>query len=85
VRHPALVHAPDRDRVEVVDPLPPPRLDVHQPGVAEHGQMLHEHVAVEAERAGQLPRAARTLAEHVQNRPAGRMGQGPPDMVIRVV
>src|SRR4051794_34368137 len=46
LRDPPAVDPLDRHGVQVVEPAAPPGLHDDQVGLAEHGEVLHDHVAV---------------------------------------
>src|ERR1700741_4333341 len=82
--HPALVDAADRHRVEVVDAPAPVDLGDHEVGVAQHAQVLHDHVAVLAGRLDDAAGGVGPRAEHVED-PAPQRGRGgPPDVIVVV-
>ena len=84
--HPAFVHRPQRHPVEVVPALPAPPPHDHQPGVLQHPQVLHDREpAQRREGPAQLPGGVRPVAQQVEDRPPGRVGQRLPDQTGVVV
>ena len=46
LRDPPAVYSLDRDRIEVIHPMPTARLHDHQVSFTEHAEVLHEDVTV---------------------------------------
>jgi hypothetical protein len=78
LRDPAVVHQPDRNRIEVVVLLAPDLARRHQPGGFEHGQVLHDTEARQRRDGGAERDEGLTVVveELVEKDPAARIGEG---------
>lgn len=74
----------DRHGVEVVDPPTTLRLDEHEIGVAQHGQVLDDDVATFAEGVDELAGRLRPVPERIEHGTAERVRERLPDGIIVV-
>lgn len=82
VRDPPLVDLLEGHGIQVVDPFPAPRQHEHQISLAEHTEVLHDHVPAGLQRLYQFAGGPRTGAQDVEDRTPQRIREGAPGGVV---